>query len=543
MDAWGPEMEKGDPCKDHWPHTMCGGPDGMRIIAVFLGEFGLEGTIDPAVTEMEYLQTFQMHNNSLTGPMPPGFGNLTRLMFLWLQHNDLTGVLPEEYYASPDMLELRLNHNPALCGDYDEDRFVCKYREGPGDPCVLVVVNGTSLGGFLQVPDLFTKNNFAYFEFSTPGALYHTCQRDHHPIERCSGPSTANYTSLGDGEHHLVVSAVFEEEAGLMDLYEYIPVNYTWKIDAMNPVVIMDVPETARETFTVDILVDEQTQSKLTIEDCSITGGHVTNLQEVQAMGDGTTYRVAIIADASEYRVDVAILANRILDLAGNPNAATPLYHVAIDRFNPELRTATGLAVDTRRPLLQVDMLFSESVVIAPTSFELTGAIMVDKSFQSSSLYATAKFVCDISDDTQRTRCPDAEPDHFCVEMRIAAGAFVDIVGNPSLKEYVYTFDMTVPGLEEEESEKKDTTVVDVLLGLIIGVIAVAAIAAMVWNHKRKQAMVTPTHEQAELINSPLAKTNSFGGAIVAAILPKSMSSKSMESTPAEEEGQQLVTV
>eukprot|EP00854_Cymbomonas_tetramitiformis_P006074 gene6074-7296_t len=455
MDAWGPEMEKGDPCKDHWPHTMCGGPDGMRIIAVFLeemafvasmrrfgsdsvtsawmgahfdGEFGLEGTIDPAVTEMEYLQTFQMHNNSLTGPMPPGFGNLTRLMFLWLQHNDLTGVLPEEYYASPDMLELRLNHNPALCGDYDEDRFVCKYREGPGDPCVLVVGCATPalaeelLAGCpaqerVWVPDLFTKNNFAYFEFSTPGALYHTCQRDHHPIERCSGPSTANYTSLGDGEHHLVVSAVFEEEAGLMDLYEYIPVNYTWKIDAMNPVVIMDVPETARETFTVDILVDEQTQSKLTIEDCSITGGHVTNLQEVQAMGDGTTYRVAIIADASEYRVDVAILANRILDLAGNPNAATPLYHVAIDRFNPELRTATGLAVDTRRPLLQV------------------------------------------------------------------------------------------------------------------------------WNHKRKQAMVTPTHEQAELINSPLAKTNSFGGAIVAAILPKSMSSKSMESTPAEEEGQQLVTV
>lgn len=395
---------------------------------------------------------------------------------------------------------------------------------------------------FLQVPDLFTKNNFAYFEFSTPGALYHTCQRDHHPIERCSGPSTANYTSLEDGEHHLVVSAVFEEGAGLMDIYEYIPINYTWQIDAMNPVVIMDVPETARETFAVDILVDEQTQSKLTIDDVFITGGHVTDLKELQALGDGTTYRVTITADASEYRVDVAILANSILDLAGNPNAATPLYSVAIDRFNPELRTATGLALDTR-PLLQVDILFSESVVIAPTSFELTGAIMVDKSFQLSSLYATAKFVCDISDDTQRTRCSDAEPDHFCVVMRIAAGAFMDIVGNPSLKEYVFTFDMTVPGLEEEESEKKDNTAVDVLLGLIVGVIAVAAIAAMVWNHKRKQALVTPTHEQAELITSPLAKTNSYTGAIVAAILPKLMSSKSVDSTPAEEEGQQLVTV
>ena len=52
LDRWGPEPAKKDPCSDNWPHVQC---RSGRVVALFLGHLGLQGTITPALYDMDTL--------------------------------------------------------------------------------------------------------------------------------------------------------------------------------------------------------------------------------------------------------------------------------------------------------------------------------------------------------------------------------------------------------------------------------------------------------------------------------------------------------
>ncbi|KAL1218373.1 putative leucine-rich repeat receptor-like protein kinase [Cardamine amara subsp. amara] len=112
----------GDPCaplKYPWKDINCTYVDNEspRIVSVNLSLSGLTGEIDPAFSNLTFIQILDLSNNSLTGKVPAFLGNLLSLTELNLEGNKLIGALPVKLLerANNKTLLLRYGGNPDLC--------------------------------------------------------------------------------------------------------------------------------------------------------------------------------------------------------------------------------------------------------------------------------------------------------------------------------------------------------------------------------------------------------------------------------------------
>ncbi|KAK6144522.1 hypothetical protein DH2020_021342 [Rehmannia glutinosa] len=81
----------GDPCLPApytWDWINCSSHSTPRVTALFLGSFGLSGLL-PNFSSMDALQTIDLHNNSLQGPIPAFLGTLPNLKTLVTGNPDL----------------------------------------------------------------------------------------------------------------------------------------------------------------------------------------------------------------------------------------------------------------------------------------------------------------------------------------------------------------------------------------------------------------------------------------------------------------------
>ncbi|KAK6144559.1 hypothetical protein DH2020_021379 [Rehmannia glutinosa] len=86
LQDWG-----GDPCLPApytWDWINCSSHSTPRVTALFLGSLGLSGLL-PNFSSMDALQTIDLHNNSLQGPIPAFLGTLPNLKTLVTGNPDL----------------------------------------------------------------------------------------------------------------------------------------------------------------------------------------------------------------------------------------------------------------------------------------------------------------------------------------------------------------------------------------------------------------------------------------------------------------------
>ncbi|CAJ1955352.1 unnamed protein product [Sphenostylis stenocarpa] len=121
---------QGDPCaplKYSWNGLNCSnnGYKSPTITALNLASSGLDGTIIPSFLELKFLESLDLSNNSLTGPLPD-FSNLQYLKTLNLSGNRLSGEIPPGLKERLDdgSLLWRVDGNPDLCvtGPCEEDK-------------------------------------------------------------------------------------------------------------------------------------------------------------------------------------------------------------------------------------------------------------------------------------------------------------------------------------------------------------------------------------------------------------------------------------
>ena len=67
-----------------------------------------------------WIAFLEVHNNNLTGTLPPELGNLSQLQSLWLQDNALTGMLPRSLMQLTNLAHLRFGGQD-LCAPQDDD--------------------------------------------------------------------------------------------------------------------------------------------------------------------------------------------------------------------------------------------------------------------------------------------------------------------------------------------------------------------------------------------------------------------------------------
>ncbi|XP_054781394.1 probable LRR receptor-like serine/threonine-protein kinase At5g59680 [Prosopis cineraria] len=87
----------GDPCLPSsfsWEWLECNSDASPRVTTLNLGSFGLSGRL-PDFSSMIELETIDLHNNSLSGPIPSFLGLLPKLKLLNLADNRFSGTIPK----------------------------------------------------------------------------------------------------------------------------------------------------------------------------------------------------------------------------------------------------------------------------------------------------------------------------------------------------------------------------------------------------------------------------------------------------------------
>ncbi|XP_052117797.1 uncharacterized protein At1g24485-like [Arachis duranensis] len=86
----------GDPCLPYpysWDWIQCTTDPTPRVIALYLSGFDLRGEL-PDFSSMDALETIDLHNNTIEGPIPDFLGLLPKLKTLNLSHNRFNGSIP-----------------------------------------------------------------------------------------------------------------------------------------------------------------------------------------------------------------------------------------------------------------------------------------------------------------------------------------------------------------------------------------------------------------------------------------------------------------
>ncbi|KAJ6737504.1 hypothetical protein OIU85_019556 [Salix viminalis] len=110
------EIWSGDPCLPSaytWDRISCSNDVIPRVTALDLSSLDLSGLL-PDFSSMDALVTIDLHNNSLTGPIPDFLGALANLVDLNLADNSFSGPIPPSI-SSNKKLKLVASGNPNLC--------------------------------------------------------------------------------------------------------------------------------------------------------------------------------------------------------------------------------------------------------------------------------------------------------------------------------------------------------------------------------------------------------------------------------------------
>ncbi|TXG73975.1 hypothetical protein EZV62_002554 [Acer yangbiense] len=107
---------KGDPCLPStftWDWLNCSTTATPRVTALYLSGYDLSGSV-PDFSFMDALETIDLHNNSLNGPIPDFLGTLPKLKTLNLANNEFSGPVPSSLSKNTN-LKLTVTGNPDLC--------------------------------------------------------------------------------------------------------------------------------------------------------------------------------------------------------------------------------------------------------------------------------------------------------------------------------------------------------------------------------------------------------------------------------------------
>ncbi|KAL1558079.1 putative LRR receptor-like serine/threonine-protein kinaseisoform X1 [Salvia divinorum] len=106
----------GDPCLPApytWDWIKCSLAPIPRVTELLLNGFGLSGSL-PDFSSMDALQTIDVQNNSLGGPIPDFLGTFPNLKILNLANNQFNGSVPASMTAKKGLV-LTVSGNPGLC--------------------------------------------------------------------------------------------------------------------------------------------------------------------------------------------------------------------------------------------------------------------------------------------------------------------------------------------------------------------------------------------------------------------------------------------
>ncbi|KAK2643193.1 hypothetical protein Ddye_024956 [Dipteronia dyeriana] len=107
---------KGDPCLPStftWDWLNCSTTATPRVTALYLSGYDLSGSL-PDFSFMDALETIELQNNSLNGPIPDFLGTLPKLKTLNLANNKFGGPVPSSLSKNTN-LKLIVTGNPDLC--------------------------------------------------------------------------------------------------------------------------------------------------------------------------------------------------------------------------------------------------------------------------------------------------------------------------------------------------------------------------------------------------------------------------------------------
>ena len=92
------------------------GVDGSgRVETLDLANNNLSGPISIELGSLASLRVLDLSGNNLSGPLPPELGSLAGLQWVSLAANNLPGPIPLELGNLTGMYELRLGGNPGIC--------------------------------------------------------------------------------------------------------------------------------------------------------------------------------------------------------------------------------------------------------------------------------------------------------------------------------------------------------------------------------------------------------------------------------------------
>ncbi|KAH7681769.1 Non-specific serine/threonine protein kinase protein [Dioscorea alata] len=94
-----------------WTGISCSKIHPGRVISIQLDSQSLSGFISSSITNLTFLHSLLLMNNSFSGGIPPDIGMLPRLQHLNLSYNSLTGVIPLGLSNCSDLLTLGLHYN------------------------------------------------------------------------------------------------------------------------------------------------------------------------------------------------------------------------------------------------------------------------------------------------------------------------------------------------------------------------------------------------------------------------------------------------
>ncbi|KAG9453728.1 hypothetical protein H6P81_006632 [Aristolochia fimbriata] len=105
----------GDPCLPSntvWEWLKCTENDPARVTALYLSGCSLQGHL-PDFSQMDALEIIDLHNNSLTGPIPDFLGRLPNLKQLNLAENNFEGKIPESLTNNKNV-SVNVTGNPSI---------------------------------------------------------------------------------------------------------------------------------------------------------------------------------------------------------------------------------------------------------------------------------------------------------------------------------------------------------------------------------------------------------------------------------------------
>ena len=85
--------------------------EAMRVSKIRLGIASLDGSIPPALGDLDGLEHLSLFENELTGEIPAELGDLSELTNLNLNNNQLTGAIPPELGSLSELTSLELLFN------------------------------------------------------------------------------------------------------------------------------------------------------------------------------------------------------------------------------------------------------------------------------------------------------------------------------------------------------------------------------------------------------------------------------------------------